>query len=268
MCGCLEGHPIGVIDLRERLEMKTQVPDIQPVYLRPIAIVRVLFNPSFTFLGGSLMRQLTLLLAAFAVIGTANALIPNADFEGGTYSHWTGSIIANEWGAYWNQIEGWGSPSTVYWETDGTNGYMVANVDGTQGGGGYAVAYLESVISLAALGISPGDAIIFSADIIDLISGGGGGGAILKVESWAGASNIHALEVVIDGVTTEWKNFSMDYIVADGADSIKLVFGTSTAWGGPNPAPSSYGFDNLTVIPEPTTMALLGLGAVLLRRRT
>lgn len=214
-----------------------------------------------------MMKQTILLLAGLAMIGIANAaVVTNGDFEGGTYTHWTGAIIPNDWDAYWNELESWGAPSSAYYETDGSNGYVVADVDGTQGGG-YAVVFSGAEVSLASLGLTAGQTVTFSADIIDLVDGGGGGGAILKIESWAGGANIGSLEVAIDGVTASWANYSMEYTIADGADAIKLVVGTSTGWSSANAVASSYGFDNLTLVPEPTTLALLGLGGLLLRRK-
>ena len=215
------------------------------------------------------MKIITFLLAVFATVGIANAVIvPNADFEGGTYTHWTGSIIPNEWDAYWNQIEGWGSPSSAYYDSQGSNGYVVADVDGTTGGGGFAVVFsIGDGLSLASIGFSPGQTVTFAADIIDLIQGGGGGGAILKMESWGGGAKLDELEVPIAGITESWANYSMNYTIAAGTDHIKLVVGTSTGWAAPNAVPSSYGFDNITLIPEPASLALLGLGGLLLRRR-
>jgi hypothetical protein len=218
-----------------------------------------------------MMKIVTLLLAIIAMVGIANAVIvPNGDFEGGTYSHWTGAIIPIEWDAYWNQLDGWGAPSSAYYDSEGPNGYVVADVDGTfPDNGGYAVIFsIGDGLSLASIGFSPGETVTFAADIIDLIEGGGGGGAILKMESWAGGAMIDVLEVPIIGIAESWANFSMDYTIAAGAEYIKLVVGTSTGWVGPNPVASSYGFDNLTLVPEPATLALLVLGGLFLRRRS
>jgi hypothetical protein len=201
-------------------------------------------------------RTQTLLLFFLSIFSLAlstqaDYLVINGDFEGGIYTGRGGQTLPLQWDAYWNRLDGWGSPGVAHWSTDGSNGYVVTDVDGTTGGGGYAVAFEAPTgragEELSVWGIPVGTTVRLSADIIDLIPGGGGGGAILKMEAWeyGATASFNALEVPISGVTGDWKRFSMNYTIPNDTDMLKAVVGTSTGWGGANPYPSSYGFDNV-----------------------
>jgi len=215
-------------------------------------------------------RKLCFLMSLVLVLGLTPAVhaLVNADFEGGSYLHWSGQQIPNSWDAHWNSLDGWGGPSVVHSSTEGGgNNFLQADVNATASGG-YAVCFQHGT-TLASLGVSPGETVSLTADIIDLVVGGGSDGAILKMESWddIGLNPLDALEVQIPGITSSWANYSMDYTVFAGATKLTAVVGTSTGWGGPNPFPSSFGFDNVVIVPEPMTIALLGLGALMALRR-
>ena len=208
-----------------------------------------------------------LTLLAVGAMASAAITVPNADFENGTYVHWTGNTMPNNWDAYWNSIDAWGSASSVYAGTDGSNNYIVANVDGTDALGGFAVAFTAE-IALAGTSVSAGDTVSLQADIMAL-NGLNGGGVILKMESWAGGVLIAGsdIETPIGGITDSWAPYSIDYTIWAGADAVKVVLGTSTGWGWANETASSYAFDTISVVPEPATLSLLGLGALSVFRR-
>lgn len=194
-------------------------------------------------------------LICFLVTTSVNAalLLPtNGDFEGDTFVGRGGNIMPVGWNNANNIIDGgWGNPTVDEdYATDGNNGYVIASVDGTNAtSGGYAVVFQDPYnMSLAALGIPAGEYISFSADINDLIPGGGGPGAILKLEFYnASGTQISNIERQITVSGTGWGNYLETFLSPATTVSVKFVFGVSTGWGGPNLKPSSFGFDNLKV---------------------
>ena len=189
----------------------------------------------------------------------ADALLPtNGDFSGGTHAGNGGNVMPLLWNDWTNVLAGWGNPTT---DVDyNTGGYVVAKIDGTNATpGGYAVVYQESTMSLAAIGIPEWTLpfpINFSADINDLIPGGGGPGAILKVECYSDLSGTICTnpgpsscgderQITVSGSTRA--NYLENYTIPVTTKSIKFVFGVSTGWGGPNLKASSFAFDNLRI---------------------
>jgi hypothetical protein len=142
---------------------------------------------------------------------------------------------------------GEGSPSGATTTNISGNTSALMYVDGTTSGGGFAVI-VQIVTNLSTTGFGGGDTVTLSADIRAL-AGLNGGGALLKMESWAGGTIIpgSALEVQITGATESWDNYSMEYTIASGADEVRVIAGVATAYGGANATDSYYLFDNLAV---------------------
>jgi len=187
----------------------------------------------------------------------ADVLLPtNGDFSGDTHVGNGGNIMPLLWDNWNNILSGWGNPTS---DADyNTGGYVVARVDGTNPtSGGYTVVFLQSNIPLAVFGI-PETALPvsldFSADINDLIPGGGGPGAILKLECYdacgvctnPGPSSCgDERQITVSGST--WAKYTANFGIPLDTKSINLVFGVSTGWGGVNEKPSSFAFDNLRI---------------------
>jgi hypothetical protein len=187
-------------------------------------------------------------------VGADVLLSTDGNFSGGTHVGRGGNIMPLLWDNANNIIDGgWGNPTAD--EDYNTGGYVVARVDGTNATpGGYAVVFQISTISLAALGMPEGtlpNTLYFSADINDLIPGGGGPGAILKLECYSDLTGTvksgtdQEVQITTSGST--WANYTATNMVYAGTKSIKFVFGVSTGWGGPNAKPSSFAFDNLRI---------------------
>ena len=85
----------------------------------------------------------------------------------------------------------------------------------------------------------------------------------MKIESWGTAGYIqnHGGDQAVPSIIAGggWNNYQFDVTIDPAATGMKLV----PVWGDGG----SYGFDNMAVFPAPATMALLGLGGLLLRRR-
>ena len=180
------------------------------------------------------MKKMMLVLSIVVMVGVAQAsllVFDNADFHDG--------------------FNGWGIGGDVAFSDGGGYGVM----DGIAGGWGVLVA-TDAGIPLASLGVSAGDTITVEMDMILL---GGAGNPGIKIESWGGGGHISNSGDINGAITSEWATYSWDYTIAAGADALKFV----PLWGGG----ASVGYDNLSIVPEPATMALMGLGGLMLRRK-
>jgi hypothetical protein len=183
-------------------------------------------------------------------------LSTNGDFSGGTHVGNGGNVMPLLWDNWNSLLAGWGNSTA---DADyNTGGYVVAKIDATNAIGGYAVVYQSPRMSLAAFGIPEGIlpfTFKFSADINDLIPGGGGPGAILKLECYDACgvctnpnptSCGDERQIAVSGST--WANYVETFTIPTTTKSVAFVFGVSTGWGAPYPTkPSSFAFDNLRI---------------------
>ncbi len=199
------------------------------------------------------MKKLILSLALVAMAGSAHAvfnLANNGDFSAGS----------SGWGFA-------GSGTSPTFPVAGGNPGAYATIDQTAGGwGGVLFTDVPGAQSLASLGLTAGNSYLFQLDMISL-------GNVLptsgmKMESWNGATFLGDSTDINFAINTSWATYSFNYTVAAGADSVKFVPLMVV-----DPIGASTGFDNIgvhgAVVPEPTSLALLGLGsvAVMFRRR-
>lgn len=185
------------------------------------------------------MKKIAFLIAVFAVAGIANAnLLTNGDFEGA--------------GAGWNQW--WGGNSNddapdpiegdkcggVWWSDDGIF-QGIAITPGT-----YTVSGQLSHDNLGKNRIG-----VIQAEVGDGVSVWWVQQIVISASDPAGAwlSGSTVIDNTAAGAT--YLNINLFMIDQDG----------------PHTGQGIVRYDNISVIPEPATMALLGLGALLLKRR-
>ncbi len=194
-------------------------------------------------------------LVAMASMANPAILVPHGDLEDGI------GTLASGWGTWA------GGGGTVTWVSTGGNGGAFARVDTFAGGNWAGLVALHDDfgggISLASLGLTAGEETTFLIDIKEFTAQTGGHGVGMKIESWNGATYLQnhggdqAVPSIIPG--GGWNTYEFTVTLDAAANGVKLV----PVWGDGG----SYGFDNLSVVPEPATMALLGLGALVLRRK-
>ena len=187
--------------------------------------------------------------SVFLCMNSAAVLVPNGDFE-------------TPGGDGWEEVNGGGTYVYSYPEEDGnTGGYGVIDHSAADGGFGIWVASNGDAIPLDSLGLQPGEAYVFSQDMI-ILSGSNIGG--FKVDFFNGedpatgedpdgsTGDIYT-SLIGDGMT--WETYTFTVVIPADADGIKVV----PLWG----PDSSIGYDNIGV--DPTPVPTLEQFKVLLR---
>ena len=204
------------------------------------------------------MRTAIALCAVLALAGVASAeFITGGDFEsapiindvdgagGSTYTAGTQSNGVWYGGVKWTVQAGGPAGSTMYADEGGWSDMKLMQSFATPAVGtvltisGDYIASASYQKRIHVVGLTDGET-------VGLFGGGSIGGVELAQEGLSTAS--------------DWSSFSFDATVDAAYDEVAVVFVISGDGG-------VRGVDNVSVVPEPATMSLLGLGALALIRR-
>ena len=227
------------------------------------------------------MKKLLVLLLLLAMAGIASAdIMPDGGFESGMWSG-KGGIAYTYSSAYWiwdstgswaqafqtgdahagNYAGAFHLPSNLVYAM--TWSYAMAG-PGTydfSGGWGWAAAWQQG------LAANEGD-VLQASSYIKQLGGPASSQGLMKIE-WIDASGTEISEdIEYFAATSDWTQITGSAFTAPaGTDSVTMVVGMESWAGGL--MGSTVAFDNvaLDIIPEPMSIALLGLGGLFLRRR-
>ena len=209
------------------------------------------------------MKKILILLSAVCLAtGAANAqsLLLNGDFETPQATGWIGTDWTSwAWGNGWSAHE---IKNNIPGQMNGGNGTYLLNAGGMgwNGGGGAwqtvsanaGMQYTLTVDSGADAWWQPNGYMsmtFFDASNVDL----------------GGATRNTVDPAVYGGITDiphPMLNYSLDAIAPVGTTAVKVEFSGNNLWGGS--VTFDNGFLSMSAIPEPSTVALFGLGAALL----
>ncbi len=198
------------------------------------------------------------MIGCLALPASAQILIPNGDFSNGSEN--------------WVNVSGGGdAPATTFPTGGNPGGY--ATITPTAG---WAILVSPTVagpvgggVPISSLSLTAGGPVTFTFDS-KIISGAVNQAAGFKWEAWgAGATAISTtgdqrFSLIGDGTT--WQTYTYDWTLPAGTDRLIFVPLANYTSG------AVVGVDNVGVVPEPSTYALLaigaaGLGTHLVRRR-
>ena len=226
------------------------------------------------------MKKLMMMIAMFAIAGIAVADIVGGDFEGQTL---TGDNYR------WRQNEsGWRSASgTITLETEGANDYaqIITGAGGGESGVGQwfdvsgltaGTTYnLQFDIRIVSAGLSPnvsyppsfsysvwannGETTDGNTDVDP--TGAAGGDAAMSIA--AGETSTFILDNIAYDITSTadagWVTVTSSDFTFDGTDTMLGVGFALKSFYQPG---QSIDIDNVSIVPEPATVGMLGLGAL------
>ena len=177
-------------------------------------------------------------LTANAVVITFEEIPPgngNGDFLSEEYATLGIHFITTNDGSIWGGLSA-GDPGN--WDLEGTNGPAFLGFNGSS---------YESIVNFDV------EMSHISLDVSR--SAGSAPGNTFTLEAYSGATLVDAVTVEL-GPINSWTSVS----VSGDAIDRTVLYGIGSGF-------HPFGVDNLIVVPEPTTICLLGLGGLLLRRR-
>jgi len=200
------------------------------------------------------MKKVLILLALFAAAGIASAanLLTNGDFALGSDGTTAPNNAALAWSQYNSSSSGWNNRETSGNPVPGDYLIAIGNA------GGYGAFAWQDVAGTA------GGTYTLSADAA--LDNWWKNAGYLKLEFYdAGSTMIGFAEsahFAQSGYDTglPWAHYSITGTAPAGTVTVRSMLGT---WGEGGTAR----FDNAVLVPEPVTMIMLGLGALLIRRK-
>lgn len=226
---------------------------------------KVTNRPQGTFFGGIGMNVRKALAAASLVFGlVVSQNVFAAAFSNGSFEE---PDVAN--GTPGDSGDIGGIPSWTFNEASGDD---IRVFDGDFFGSGIVAQDADQYLGFGSFGGSVGGVISQAFDTVV--------GKSYQISFWANNaafdSSTHQLIVAVDNtggdgitatptVSNEWQQFGFNFTASSSTTTVSFESALTSGDG----ASSDILLDNVTVIPEPASIALLGVGGlVLLRRRT
>jgi len=209
------------------------------------------------FCGGVTMKKLIVFIVVLALAGMAQAelMTANRGFELGDTTDW----LAYGAGSGINGWHNWKDTVTVINDGSAYEGdyYCELAITESEYWGFNVIWQGEATIISADPGNLTMSAWVRSPDVPD---------PILKLEYWDGVAMISD-SVTHNAITMDdtWQFITADFVAPAGTTNVRAVIGWDLA--GDVGGAFEVDYDAVSLVPEPMTIALLGLGGLLIRRR-